>query len=74
MAMCENLQKCPFYQGKMDMESGLGSMYKRRYCEGDKTLCARYIVSSKLGKEFVPQTLYPNMAEKAQEIIDKNKK
>ena len=27
MATCEKLAKCPFYQGKMDMNSGLGSKY-----------------------------------------------
>ena len=41
MAVCEKLEKCPFYQGKMSMDSGLGSMYKKKYCEGDKTTCAR---------------------------------
>lgn len=24
MAMCEKLAKCPFYQGKMTMDSGIG--------------------------------------------------
>ena len=46
MATCEKLEKCPFYQGKMDINSGLGSMYKNKYCEGDKTTCARYIVAN----------------------------
>lgn len=71
--MCENLSKCPFYQGQMSMDSGLGSMCKKRYCEGDKFLCARYIVSSKSGKEFVPSNLYPNMMDKANEILQKHK-
>lgn len=74
MAMCENLAKCPFYQGKMSMETGLGSMYKKKYCEGDRSSCARYMVSSRLGKEFVPANLYPNMKDKAEEILAKNKK
>lgn len=74
MAMCENLLKCPFYQGKMSMDSGLGSMYKKRYCEGNRSVCARYMVSSKLGKEFVPASLYPNMVDKAKEILSKNGK
>lgn len=72
MAACENLQNCPFYQGKMSMESGLGSMYKKRYCEGDKLLCARYTVASRLGKEYMPPNLYPNMMDKAREILEKN--
>lgn len=73
MALCENLSKCPFYQGQMSMDSGLGSMYKKRYCEGDKLLCARYTVSSQLGKEYVTDSLYPNMMDKAKEILSKHK-
>lgn len=74
MATCEKLAKCPFYQGKMSMDSGIGSMYKQKYCEGDKTLCARYIVATTLGPEFVTNSLYPNMDKQAQKIIEENKK
>ena len=73
MATCEKLSKCPFYQGKMSMDSGLGAMYKKKYCEGDKTICARYMVATTLGPEFVNESLYPNMHDKAKEIIEKNK-
>ena len=71
MATCEKLSKCPFYQGKMSMDSGLGAMYKKKYCEGDKTMCARYMVATTLGPEFVNESLYPNMHDKAKEIIEK---
>ena len=74
MATCEKLSKCPFYQGKMSMDSGLGSMYKKKYCEGDKTACARYMVATKLGPTFVTDNLYPNMSDMAKNIIAKNKK
>ena len=74
MAMCEKFEKCPFYQGKMDCDKGVGAMYKRTYCEGDKTKCARYIVSTQCGPEFVNNSLYPNMDKKAQEILANNKK
>lgn len=74
MAMCEKLANCPFYQGKMQMDSGLGSMYKKKYCEGDKLLCARYLVATKLGKEFVTNSLYPNMMDQAKAILAKNGK
>ncbi len=30
MATCEKLAKCPFYQGKMSMETGLGIMLHKR--------------------------------------------
>ena len=74
MATCEKLSKCPFYQGKMSMDSGIGSMYKKKYCEGDKTICARYIVATKLGPEYVTDRLYPNMEDAAKKILEANKK
>ena len=74
MATCEKLEKCPFYQGKMSMDSGLGSMYKQRYCEGDKTLCARYMVATTVGPDFVNNNLCPNMVDQAKKIIEENKK
>jgi hypothetical protein len=74
MAICEKFSKCPFYQGKMDMNSGLGSMYKKKYCEGDKTICARYIISTQLGAEFVTNHIYPNMNDLANKMIAEHKK
>lgn len=74
MATCEKLEKCPFYQGKMDINSGLGSMYRKKYCEGDKTICARYIVSTQAGPEYVTNNLYPNMNDAANKILAQHKK
>ena len=74
MATCEKLPKCPFYQGQMKMDSGLGGMYKKKYCEGDKTLCARYMIVSTVGPQFVNNTIYPNMVDLAKDIIAKNKR
>ena len=74
METCEKLAKCPFYQGQMSMESGLGSMYKRKYCEGDKTQCARYMIATTVGPEFVTNHIYPNMKDMADKIIAENKK
>ncbi len=74
MAVCEKLAKCPFYQGQMTTEAGLGAMYKQKYCEGDKTECARYMVATTLGPEFVTTRLYPNMKAQAEKLIAENKK
>ena len=74
MAKCEKLEKCPFYQGKMSMESGLGAMYKKKYCEGDKTICARYIVATQLGAEYVTTNLYPNMNDVADKLLAEHNK
>ena len=74
MEACEKLAKCPFYQGAMSMEKGLGSMYKKKYCEGDKYNCARYMIATQLGPEFVTNKIYPNMVELAKNMIEENKK
>lgn len=68
---CENLERCPFYNDKMPMEHGIGSIFKVKYCMGNQNLCARYQVYCKLGESFVPANLYPNMCDVAQEIIRK---
>jgi hypothetical protein len=69
MADCECLGGCPFFNDKMKDNDGLAWIYKRRYCQGDNTKCARYMVFSKLGKPAVPANLYPNMFEQAQAIL-----
>ena len=74
MATCEKLAKCPFYQGKMDINTGLGAMYKEKYCEGDKTICARYIIATQLGPEYVNNGIFPNMNDLAKDMIAKHKK
>lgn len=66
---CEFLKGCPFYNDKMDIESAIGSLYKRRYCEGDKSKCARYMVVTQKGAEHVPADLFPNMIDRANEIL-----
>lgn len=70
---CERLSTCPFYNDKMDIESGLGKMYKKRYCEGDQAQCARYKIAAAIGKEFVPIDIYPNMIDRADKIIEEHK-
>lgn len=73
MATCEKLSKCPFYNDKMDINKGVGAMYKKKYCEGDKTICARYIVATQLGSEYVGN-LYPNMNDAANKLLAEHKK
>jgi hypothetical protein len=71
MAECEFLQACPFFNDRMPIEAGIGALYKQRYCKNNKDACARYMVRKALGKEKVPADLYPNMLERAGEIITK---
>ena len=49
-------------------------MYKKKYCEGDKTTCARYIIATQLGPEFVTNNIYPNMNDLANKMLAEHKK
>jgi len=69
VANCKFLEGCRFYQGKMDIDSAIGQMYKKRYCEGEWNECARFRVAIALGREKVPVDLFPNMRERADKIL-----
>jgi hypothetical protein len=69
MANCECLPGCPFFNDKMPDTSGLGKIYKDKYCLGDSANCARHMVLKALGKPAVPANLYPNMRDIAQGLI-----
>jgi hypothetical protein len=47
----------------------MSGMYKKRYCQGDFSNCARYMVFKAKGLEFVPKDMFPNQQERAQVII-----
>ena len=69
MADCELVGGCLFFNDKMKDTEGLGSLYKKKYCIGDNSECARYMVAKALGRPAVPTTLYPNMTDKANNLI-----
>ena len=73
MAQCECLPGCPFFNDKMPDSTGLGKIYKDKYCLGDSANCARHLVMKALGKPAVPANLYPNMRDLALNLIKQGK-
>lgn len=71
MADCKLLGGCIFFNDKMPMETGLGALFKKSYCQGDFQKCARFRVAEALGRERVPTDLYPNMFVEAETLITK---
>jgi hypothetical protein len=69
MADCECLAGCIFFNDKMAHMPTMANMYKRNYCRGDSSTCARYMVFKALGREAVPVDLFPNMADRAKTIL-----
>jgi len=72
MKDCECLAKCPFFNDKMTNMPSAAKLIKYKYCKGDNTECARYIVFLALGSEKVPANLFPNQIKRVEEIL-KNK-
>ncbi len=69
MADCQCLPGCPFYNDHMKGMEGMKELYKTKYCRGDNSQCARFMVFQKLGKEAVPADLFPSMVDRAKEIL-----
>ena len=72
MADCECLEKCPFFNDRMQNMPALSKVYKRNYCQSDSAKCARFVVFKALGREAVPDDLFPNQMEVAEELINKS--
>lgn len=69
MANCELMAGCLFFNDKMKDTQGVGALFKQKYCLGDSSDCARFMVAKNVGRTEVPENLYPNMLEKAKSII-----
>ncbi len=69
MADCQCLPKCPFFNDRMKNMPSMANVYKKNYCRGNNSECARFMVFSALGREKVPLTLFPNMIDEAKRII-----
>ena len=70
MAGCEFLDECSkFFNTKLARMPSTAQIFKLRYCEGNNSRCARYLVCTSLCKEQVPIDLFPNHTEKAHALI-----
>ena len=69
MADCECLPKCLFFNDQMANMPAISEMFKKKYCNGDFSQCARYMVFKAVGKEKVPNDLFPNNTDGAEKTI-----
>ena len=69
MAECAFMADCPFFNGRMASMPRVAEVYSKRYCSGDSSQCAIYIVSMVLGKEKIPEDLFPSQKERALRFI-----
>jgi len=69
MAECEFINSCPFFNDKLSGKEVDIEKLKNDYCKTNNLHCARYIVAITLGKEKVPENLYPHEKVAAYKII-----
>ena len=73
MPDCECLINCPYFKSDILKEMDvILELRQQKYCRGDNSICAQYMVFKALGREHVPKTLLPSQVEKAKEIIEQN--
>jgi len=70
MKECEYLDTCIFFNDKMVNMPAISNVYKKKYCKGDHSVCARYMVLKALGREKVPADLFPNQVDHAEYLIN----
>ena len=69
MHECPRLGECAFFLEKMGAMPLSTEMLKEEYCRNNYTICARYVVFLALGKDNIPQDLFPNEPNRAREIL-----
>ncbi|MCM2358484.1 MAG: hypothetical protein NDI77_10070 [Geobacteraceae bacterium] len=71
MTDCDLLDQCRFFNGQtVEMPSTVTAL-KTKYCRGGGySSCTRHIISRKMGKEQVPEDLFPNQHDRLQEFLD----
>ena len=69
MLDCECLADCLFFNDRMKGLEEVSKLFRRYYCRGDNTECARHMIFKELGKEYVPEDLAPNKIGRAGQLI-----
>lgn len=69
MSTCQLTPNCIFFNDRMADMPSMSEIYKNRYCRGDRSACARFIVFQSLGRENVPADLYPNDNARAEALL-----
>jgi hypothetical protein len=83
MQECETREVCSFFTDKLETMPSIARTLKGKYCDSDKTLCARYMIKMKMRQGYFFRsealldrmeqeitTMFPNDTHKANEIIN----
>lgn len=69
MGECEFIGGCPFFNDKLNSAPDKVEELKLQYCRNNNLNCARYMVATAIGKEMMPEELYPHEKQRAYLVI-----
>jgi len=69
MSDCEFRKGCLFFRNQMDNLPGTAGLYRRQYCHGRRSECARHMVQRELGPSAVPNDLLPYHHDRARSVL-----
>ena len=69
MSECLLLKECRFFNDIIENIPSVSESLKNEYCLGDHTTCARFLIFKAIGKEYLPDEVFPHEAQKAAKII-----
>jgi hypothetical protein len=69
MPPCELTATCIFFNDQMAGMPSTAAAFKKIFCEEDFANCGRYLIYRAIGREHVPNDLFPNQSSRANGII-----
>jgi len=66
---CEFLEKCLFFNDKLENMPKAADMMKKMYCKWNYKKCARRVIATTLGPSAVPTDLFPSDQNRSSEIL-----
>ena len=69
MPSCPFIASCPLFLRTLAGQPTVAGVYRKLYCEGAVTACARLLVRQNLGEAHVPPGLFPYETGRARALI-----
>ena len=69
MPDCQFLKKCPFFHDYLKNMPSASDTLKKMYCQWRYKYCARYRVGIQLGRDKIPNDLFPGDTARADKLL-----
>jgi hypothetical protein len=70
---CNLVEKCEFFNDRLKDMPAMSEVLKERFCMREHKACARYLVFLEVGRDKIPENLFPNNIEKVAKLLSEAK-